>query len=99
MGGRTSFKEDPPALPTVKFNDCMRNNAHYTHLVHEAGHALGIRVGSDGAGQLAHHPTIPGSVMSYKGEALPDGTVLQSEPNCSPHPADILAIFALYQTR
>ncbi len=85
------------------FNPCPNTNDDYNYsyssLVHEAGHALGVRTGNDGAGQLIHHPTIAGSVMSYEGRPQPDETVLHDDPDCSPHPADILAIFALYQTR
>ena len=96
----SAYQEDPPALPTVKFNSCTTGETRdYRHLVHESGHALGIRSGNDGAGQFIHHPTIAGSVMSYEGRPQPDGTVLPDDPDCSPHPADILAIFVLYQTR
>ena len=73
-------------------------NVPNSTLVHEAGHALGIRNGNDGAGQLIHHPTIAGSVMSYEREALPDGSLLPDDPDCSPHPLDIMAIYAIYQT-
>ena len=34
------------------------------------------------------HPTVAGSAMNQL-----------SEPDCSPHPFDIMAIYALYQTR
>ena len=36
--------------------------------------------------------------MSYEDRAQPDGTILSDDPDCSPHPLDILAIYSLYQT-
>ena len=53
----------------------------------------------DGAADLteqavyrASHPRTPGSVLNY------DVTTNVNEPDCSPHPLDIMAIYALYQT-
>ena len=40
----------------------------------------------------ASHPTVADSVMNYNSET---GV---SEPDCSPHPFDVLAIYAAYQT-
>ena len=40
----------------------------------------------------ASHPSTPDSVMNY------DGRAGVNEPDCSPHPLDIMAIYALYQT-
>ena len=40
----------------------------------------------------ASHSTVADSVMNY------DGRVGTYEPDCSPHPLDIMAIYALYQT-
>ena len=37
------------------------------------------------------HPTIPDSVMNYV-------NFTRTEPDCSPHPFDIMIIYALYQT-
>ena len=37
--------------------------------------------------------------MNYEDIPQPDGTDLPNDPDCLPHPLDILAIFALYQTR
>ena len=88
-----------PKIPTVAFNYFQTNmTREYEILVHEAGHALGIRNGSDGDGQLVHHPTIAGSVMSYENSDLPDGSRLPNDPDCSPHPLDIMVIHAIYQT-
>lgn len=39
----------------------------------------------------ASHPSIAGSVMNYNGEIGVD------EPDCWPHPFDIMAINSLYQ--
>ena len=74
-----------------RFNSChelvrddrREQDIHFTAygtLLHEAGHALGVRA--------KPHPAMPSSVMN----AL-------SEPDCWPHPLDIMAIYALYQTR
>ena len=87
------------------FNRCAaRRNGAYETLVHEAGHALGIRgklpprftlvvPASDPDVQINFHPTVAGSVMSYE-RAL----MLPDDPDCSPHPLDIMVIYALYQT-
>ncbi len=34
--------------------------------------------------------------MNYDGEVPPSGTL--DEPDCAPHPFDIMAIYAMYQT-
>ena len=62
-------------------------------MVHEAGHALGL---SDFSfpnfwDTSVAHPSIPNSVMNY------DNATGVFEPDCSPHPLDIMAIEALYQ--
>ena len=77
----------------TNFNTCL--------MVHEAGHALGL----SGFTWLEFwryqtaHPTIPDSVMNYDSKVsraiVPQGF---GEPDCSPHPFDIMAIEALYQT-
>lgn len=49
------------------------------------------------------HPTIPESAVNYDGEAKRRAGWIMSnysnyvEPDCSPHPFDVLAIYALYQ--
>ncbi|MDE2817895.1 MAG: hypothetical protein OXK81_14535 [Chloroflexota bacterium] len=78
----------------IRFNACPWLSPsidwkRYKSLVHEAGHALGIGDGTGGMGQDRHHPLIRDALMSY---STPD------EYDCSPHPFDIMAIFALYQT-
>ena len=67
----------------------------------EIGHALGLSNAGEASKYISEysddeiyvisHPTIPDSVMSYYGRT---GI---SEPDCSPHPFDIMAIYALYQ--
>ena len=87
---RSVLQDDPLTVPTVTFNTCNTpsNEAYYT-LVHEAGHALGIRYARDNPPDkfLISHSGISDSVMSFEGRR-----------SCSPHPLDIMAIFALYQS-
>ena len=73
--------------------DC---NLHET-MVHEVGHELGL-FGFSWSGSLTSggleemsHPTISDSVMNYWEYGI-------TEPDCSPHPFDIMAFYALYQT-
>ena len=86
-GCRPSFLPDPD----------FRN---YELMVHEAGHALGlshILVGElrdEKSRYQVAHPGIADSVMN-KDDMVFDGL---EEPDCSPHPMDILAIYALYQS-
>ena len=70
----------------------------YATALHEAGHALGLsNIDPDNifAPQYrAAHPTITDSVMNHDGEV---GESTFSEPDCSPYPFDLMAIYALYQ--
>ena len=80
----------------------------YEVTLHEIGHALGL-AGFDYLNfvlvqrQSYHkaHPTIPDTVMNYDNETKSDwfdwGPSIEEEPDCSPHPFDILAINSLYQ--
>ena len=75
---------------------------NYTLMAHEVGHALGL---SNSAAPLDYltltsaeayvisHPTIHDSVLNY------DRNVREQfeEPDCSPYPFDVMAIYALYQ--
>ncbi len=97
-GGVTVDRDD------VEFNKCTtRQPLLYEHLVHEAGHVLGIREGSGQSGwsvDVVHHPSIAESVMSYESRELKKGdskSLLPNDPDCSPHPLDVLAVYALYQ--
>ena len=98
---RSKFIDDPLAIPggddgtvdlyDVPFNTCQKSadysgNLAYGTLVHEAGHALGITFGT-------YHPGIADTIMnSYSPSSF-------YEIDCSPHPFDIMAIYALYQSR
>ena len=52
------------------------------------------------------HPSIPNAVMNYDWDAADhnyakgsaEWSRVDDEPNCSPHPMDIMALHALYQT-
>ena len=60
----------------------------YRTALHEGGHALGTSGFDPSRGGLyiPAHPNIADSVMNY-----------ETEPDCSPHPFDILKVYALYQ--
>ena len=93
------------------FNTCAGGlaDALYGALIHESGHALGITEGDVPDGwdsSLGAHPLISGSIMNYDELDLTvpmprphPGTVsLPKEDDCSPHPFDVMAVYALYQT-
>ncbi len=77
----------------------------YATILHEAGHALGLsNVDYPITGtqpDTASHPTIPTSVMNYDEDARdrfpgwPNAGY--EEPDCYPHPFDLMAIRALYE--
>ena len=69
----------------VRFNTC--GTPHYDTVVHEFGHALGIGGGKGKNKDERGHPQIYDAAMSY-----------HRVPDCSPHPFDVMAIYALYQT-
>ena len=77
----------------VLFNHCKKPLPdRYKTLVHEFGHALGIGGGNTGSGHnQVGHPQIRDSALSYS----PTDPMYM----CSPHPLDILAIYALYQSQ
>ena len=87
----------PPPTMTANPDDMYKA---YRTAVHEAGHALGISAPS--LIYSSAHPTIPDSVLNYdwNGEVLQGtGKANLYEPDCSPHPFDVLAIYALYQNK
>ena len=82
-------------------------------MVHEAGHTLGLSgivhfdagFGDDQAKYDMAHPDISNAVLNYDKQVhanfrFNDRLEMQNrrEPDCSPHPFDTLAIYALYQT-
>ena len=77
----------------------------YALAVHEAGHALGLSGFNRGLlfnqGYAISHPTIPESVLNYdrNSEGRPHWVPSDyREPDCSPHPFDVMAVYALYQS-
>ena len=88
------------------FNTCSTPRpVAYETMLHEGGHVLGIREGQvyDGWTEiLTYHPSIADSVMNYESIqlAVAGSSILRKlpdEPDCSPHPFDIMVIYALYQ--
>ena len=76
-------------MPDAQFNA-------FRIALHEGGHALGlsnINHPLDAQTYSDSHPTIPDSVMNYDGEV----SQISDEPDCSPHPFDVMAIYAIYQ--
>ena len=105
-----SSKIDRPT--ETRFNTCIRRGGvHYADnlkandyfayatALHEAGHALGLsNIAPDLVSTQSYraaHPTIADAVMNHDGEV---GETTFSEPDCSPYPFDLMAIYALYQS-
>ena len=96
--------------PTPADPDPDEGFKNYALMVHEAGHALGLSDYTDQPVKFLDtavaHPSVPDAVMNYDKAAADDNYAENSdewnrvinEPNCSPHPFDIMAIHALYQT-
>ena len=94
----------------IQFNECVSADiVHdaYGMLVHEVGHAFGIIGGvldeeerAKWRSELAGHSAVFGSVMNYDEFewALPGSSsfVIPADNDCSPHPLDIMAVYALY---
>ena len=68
------------------FNQCGNGadnkNSAYQSFLHEVGHALGI--GGAAGLEGGHSQPEVASVVNYK-----------TEPDCAPHPLDIMALYAL----
>ena len=86
--------DDSADAGEIPFNTCEGVAPQYGAVVHEAGHALGISDGITGGhlhdGQGQYHSHIMDSLMSYSSN---------DAFNCSPNPFDIMAMYALYQSR
>ena len=101
---RSWFEGDLLAIPggdvdvdpsDVQFNRCADATAiAYPVLVHEVGHALGIRSGDVGSGSDESHTPIYGTVMYESVNTNKPETFL-----CSLTPFDAMALYAIYQSR
>ena len=96
----TCVRDSMPPMPDPNDNSVAQYFWAYATAVHEAGHVLGL-AGRPQPNEILSlifvpyevaHPTTPGAVMNY------DQRTMVSEPDCAPHPLDVLAIFALYQS-
>ena len=98
---------------SVRFNTCTNRaneaNSAYEVMVHEGAHVLGIAGGSSVGWANPQHPQVADSVANYDFRAvskvpgvppveLRDFDESFAEPDCAPHPLDVMAIYALYQT-
>ena len=98
------YEDTNLTLPSVSFNTCVTANSEfYADLIHEAGHALGIGGLPEENAYIKNHPPLVDSVVNYNEESevllnVVGGKANLREPDCSPHPLDIMAIYALYQT-
>ena len=84
----------------------------YKTVVHEVGHTLGLSgyqlrkviedltTSQQEASYVMSHPTIPDSTMNYDSRVRRNHVsgIVRFEPDCSPHPFDLMALYALYQT-
>ncbi len=102
--------DDKLELPAAnaQFNACRNSSddglSAFQAMVHEVGHVIGIAGGSNGTHYSKQHPTIADSAVNYDNMVIPDNSKSGfksdfTEPDCSPHPFDVMAVFALYQTR
>ena len=97
--GLSADRDDAP------FNTCkevIRSDfRNYEVTLHEAGHALGLAKYSLGTflhpearDELAH-PSVADAVLNKDDRV---SYLAADEPDCSPHPLDIMAMYALYQS-
>lgn len=98
-GDNIYLSEEPPVVfskckPGIAINQelmAQRFSKRYSTLLHEVGHVLGISGGEEGAGQKVHHPS---KEFRNLDTVMGSGGVL-----CAPTPLDVVAVYALYQTR
>ena len=90
-----------PEIPLVSFAECQTQlsgdsitfSILYSTLVHELGHAYGIRDGREGSGQHVHHPN------DDPNTGITDTVMVKQSQMCEPGPFDVMAMQALYQTK
>ena len=75
---------DLSGVDKILFNTCPHTSDRYNYPYSSLVHEAGHALGI-----YPGHPEMPDSIMNYSG---------QTEPDCSPHPLDIMAIYALYQS-
>ena len=92
----------PITAAEIRFDTCIPRSHEYYNMVHELGHAIGIR----GYQRVPGHPAESNHVDSIMNYGFPETTVTDGEGsthqtgagNCSPSPLDVMAIYAMYQT-
>ena len=82
---RSKFQNDALQVPesNARFNRCGNDSDRKYSAYPSFLHEAGHALGISG------HPEIADAVMNY----------VFDEPDCSPHPFDVMAIYALYQSR
>ena len=97
-------EDDVADRSDVLLNKCqISNHLAYESLVHEAGHALGI--GCVVVGKRTdfniHHPAFSNALYNKSGSDFSRITAMSwnfdAGLRCTPHPFDIMAIYAMYQ--
>ena len=76
---------DTSGSDRIYFNTCPNTTDKYNYPYSSLVHEVGHALGITGL----PHPELPDSIMNHKND----------EPDCSPHPLDIMAIFAIHQTK
>ena len=99
---RSKFKSDALLRPNsdARFNSCGSvtlnddDNSAYKAFLHEVGHALGI-----GGTAPAHTEGAKKDPGHSEDDVTSVVNTAADSWDCSPYPADIMALYALYQTR
>ena len=87
--GTDTERQDGWDPSDIRYNSCEGVLEQYADVIHEIGHALGLIQGTDNISNQEHgHPNqyLFESAVSY-------GTM----DGCSPHPLDVMGIYAIYQ--